>query len=548
MTRTAAEVTRTAAVALALMAAGCGGERAAAPSAVDPADVPEAERYGGTVVVGGLGEIQTMNAFVSSDYMTDQVQAYVLFMTLLRYDERLDPAPYLARGWEVSPDGNEVVFELRTDVRWHDGTPTTAYDVAFTFDRVKDPDVPYPSRSSFDHWETAEVLGPHRIRFTLRPHADFLNGWTSLPIMPRHILKDVPPAELATHPFGTSEPIGNGPFRFVEHRPGDRWTFEANPDFPEELGGRPYLDRLVYRVIPNETTLFAELRSGGVHMYVRVAPELVEQVIEDPELRLVAFPFPNYSFIAWNSRRPFFEHAAVRRALTMAIDREEIVEAVRHGLATPAAGPVGPWHWAYDSARRPLPHLPDSAAVLLERAGWVDSDGDDVREKDGVRFSFELATNESRERRSIAELVQRYLANVGVEARPRVREHQSLVADVTSPERRFDAFLLSWQQGFVLDERDQWACDRIGRPLQFTSYCNPVLDAVMDSIPRSTDRSDQGRLLRRYNELLANDQPFTFLYVERRADALRRSLQGVAPDFRGELADVRSWWLLEGAP
>jgi len=548
VTRTAAEVTRTAAVALALMAAGCGGERAAAPSAVDPADVPEAERYGGTVVVGGLGEIQTMNAFVSSDYMTDQVQAYVLFMTLLRYDERLDPAPYLARGWEVSPDGNEVVFELRTDVRWHDGTPTTAYDVAFTFDRVKDPDVPYPSRSSFDHWETAEVLGPHRIRFTLRPHADFLNGWTALPIMPRHILKDVPPAELATHPFGTSEPIGNGPFRFVEHRPGDRWTFEANPDFPEELGGRPYLDRLVYRVIPNETTLFAELRSGGVHMYVRVAPELVEQVIEDPELRLVAFPFPNYSFIAWNSRRPFFEHAAVRRALTMAIDREEIVEAVRHGLATPAAGPVGPWHWAYDSARRPLPHLPDSAAVLLERAGWVDSDGDDVREKDGVRFSFELATNESRERRSIAELVQRYLANVGVEARPRVREHQSLVADVTSPERRFDAFLLSWQQGFVLDERDQWACDRIGRPLQFTSYCNPVLDAVMDSIPRSTDRTDQGRLLRRYNELLANDQPFTFLYVERRADALRRSLQGVAPDFRGELADVRSWWLLEGAP
>ncbi len=548
MTRTAAEVTRTAAVALALMAAGCGGERGAAPSAVDPADVPEAERYGGTVVVGGLGEIQTMNAFVSSDYMTDQVQAYVLFMTLLRYDERLDPAPYLALGWEVSPDGNEVVFELRTDVRWHDGTPTTAYDVAFTFDRVKDPDVPYPSRSSFDNWETAEVLGPHRIRFTLRPHADFLNGWTALPIMPRHILKDVPPAELATHPFGTSEPIGNGPFRFVEHRPGDRWTFEANYDFPEDLGGRPYLDRLVYRVIPNETTLFAELRSGGVHMYVRVAPELVDRVIEDPELRLVAFPFPNYSFIAWNSRRPFFEHAAVRRALTMAIDREEIVEAVRHGLATPAAGPVGPWHWAYDSARRPLPHLPDSAAVLLERAGWVDSDGDDVREKDGVRFSFELATNESRERRSIAELVQRYLANVGVEARPRVREHQSLVADVTSPERRFDAFLLSWQQGFVLDERDQWACDRIGRPLQFTSYCNPALDAVMDSIPRSTDRSDQGRLLRRYNELLANDQPFTFLYVERRADALRRSLQGVAPDFRGELADVGSWWLLEGAP
>ena len=339
--------------------------------------------------------------------------------------------------------------------------------------------------------------------------------------------------------------VGNGPFRFVEHLPGDRWIFEANPDYPDELGGRPYVDRLVYRVVPNETTLFAELRSGGVDMYVRVAPVFVDRIEADPDLRLVAYPFPNYSFIAWNSMRPFFESASVRRALTMAIDRSEIVEVVRHGLASPAAGPVGAWHWAHDSAQPPLAHEPDSAAAILERAGWRDADGDGVRERDGVRFSFDISTNESRERGSIAELVQRYLAQVGVEARPRIREHQTVIADVTSPERRFDAFLLSWTQGLVLDERDQWACDRIGMPLQFTSYCNPELDAVMDSIPRATDRSAQEGLIRRYNTMLAADQPFTFLYVEKRADALRRRLQGASPDFRGELADVRSWWLFQ---
>ena len=116
---------------------------------------------------------------------------------------------------------------------------------------------------------------------------------------------------------------------------------------------------------------------------------------------------------------------------------------------------------------------------------------------------------------------------------------------MTSPERRFDAFLLSWTQGLVLDERDQWACDRIGRPLQFTSYCDRALDEVMDSIPNVADREVQRRLLRRYNEMIAADQPFTFLYVEKRADALRRRLQGATPDFRGELADIRSWWLFE---
>ena len=531
-------------IVLGLACFACG-EGAPEPEGPDPAAVPEADRFGGTAVIGGLGEIQTMNGFLSRDYMTDQVQANVLFTTLLRYDADLDLQPYLARSWEVSPDSNEVVFELRTDVRWHDGEPTTAYDVAFTFDRVKDPAVPFPNRSSFDGWEMAEVLGPHTIRLTLRPHADYLHGWVALPIMPRHILGDTAPEELASHPFGTSEPVGNGPFRFVEHRPGDRWIFEANPAFPASMGGRPYLDRLVYRVIPNETTLFAELRTGGVDMYVRLAPEFVDEVLEDSELRLVAYPFPNYSFIAWNSRRPFFADADVRRALTMAIDRQEIVEVVRHGLGTPAVGPIGSWHWAYDPSWQPLPHAPDSAAALLERAGWIDSDGDGVRERDGVAFSFQISTNESRERGSIAELVQRYLSAVGVDARPRIVEHQTLISDVTSPERRFDAFLLSWSQGLVLDERDQWACDRIGRPLQFTSYCNRELDPVLDSIPRATDRDVQAALLRRYAETIAADQPFTFLYVEKRADALRRRLQGAEPDFRGELADVRSWWLFQ---
>lgn len=541
--RTSSLVRRTA-LAAALLGAGACAEQPAVESGRDPTSVPVAERYGGTAILAGLGEIQTMNAFFSRDYVTDQFQAYVLFTTLLRYDDRLQPEPYLARSWSVSPDSNEVTFRLRTDMRWHDGAPTTAHDVAFTFDRVKDPALPYPNRSAFDAWESVEVLDDYTIRFTLRPHADFLHGWTALPIMPRHILEDTPVEDLASHPFGTSQPVGNGPFRFVEHLPGDRWTFEANPDFPPDLGGRPFLDRLVYRVIPNETTLFAELRSGGVDMYVRVAPVFVEQIAEDPELRLAAYPFPNYSFIAWNPRRPFFADRTVRRALTMALDRLELVEVVRHGLGTPAVGPVGSWHWAYDSAWRPLPYAPDSAAAILERAGWRDVDGDGIRERNGVRFSFELVTNESRERGAIAELVQGYLARVGVEARPRIREHQALISDVTSPERRFEAFLLSWTQGMVLDERDQWACDRIGKPLQFVSFCDPALDAVMDSIPRATDRAVQRHLIRRYGTLIAEAQPFTFLYVEKRADALGPRLQDVAPDFRGELAGVRNWWLL----
>jgi peptide/nickel transport system substrate-binding protein len=326
----------------------------------------------------------------------------------------------------------------------------------------------------------------------LQPHAGFLHGWTQLPILPEHLLGDTPSGELATHPFGTSQPVGNGPFRFVERRAGDRWVFEANPDFPRALGGRPYLDRLVYRIVPDETTLLSELRRGGVQLRVDLPPDQIGRVRDDPELEVLTYPSRSYTFIAWNSRRPLFRESGVRRALTMAIDRAALLRAVRNGLGTVAAGPLGPWHWASDPSTRPLPYAPDSARALLEAAGWTDEDGDGVRERSGRPFRFDLDTNDNRIRQDVAQIVQAQLAAVGVEARPRTLESASLGAAITSPDRRYDAVLLTFDQDWEVDDRSLWACDRIGQPFQFTSYCNPALDPILDSIPLALDRETRG--------------------------------------------------------
>ncbi|MCK5448466.1 MAG: hypothetical protein KAJ43_09995, partial [Gemmatimonadetes bacterium] len=198
--------------------------------------VPDAERYGGTLVVAGRGDPVSMNSLVSTDFESDQHQVHVLFVTLVSNDENYEPQPYFARSWEFDSDTSEVIFHLRHDLEWHDGTPVTSRDVAFTFERLKDPAVPFPNPSYFDYWDAAEVIDPVTIRFFLRPHANALYGWTRTAIMPEHILGEVPPEDLESHPFGTLSPVGNGPFRFAERIPGDRWVFEANPDFPEELG------------------------------------------------------------------------------------------------------------------------------------------------------------------------------------------------------------------------------------------------------------------------------------------------------------------------
>lgn len=508
---------------------------------------PEAERRGGTAVVGGREPVATLNPLTATDYVAHQLQRHVLFVTLVRADSAQRAVPYLARSWETNADTSEVTFHLRSDVRWHDGTPTTAADVAFTFRSAKNPEIPFPNRTFFDQWDEVEVVDDTTVRFTLRPHAGFLFGWSETAIVPRHLYEDVPPAELASRPFGTSEPVGNGPFRLVERRGTDAWIFEANPEFPAALGGRPYLDRLVYRAIPDPTTLLSELRGGGVHYYVDLPPGQLGRVETDAATRVVTYPGRTVTFIAWNTRRPPFTETAVRRALTMAIDRGQLVSVVRNGLGSVASGPVGPWHWAHDPGWRPLPFAPDSARALLEKAGWRDVDGDGVREREGRELRFDLLTNENPMRRDIAVIVQEQLASVGVGARPRVRETASLAAAVTGAERDFAGVILAFTQDWVLDDRDQWTCARRDQPFHFSGFCSETLDAVLDSIPVARHRETRERLYRRWHETIQREQPYTYLFNDVSAAGLRRELHGARPDARGDLVTVREWWLEQAA-
>jgi peptide/nickel transport system substrate-binding protein len=487
-----------------------------------------------------------MNSLVSTDFESEQHQVFALFVTLVSNDENYEPLPYLARSWEFDSDTSEVVFHLRHDLQWHDGTPVTARDVAFSFQRLKDPAVPFPNPSYFDYWDAVEVVDPVTVRFFVRPHANALFGWTKTAIMPEHILGDVPPEDLESHPFGLLAPVGNGPFRFVERVPGDRWVFEANPDFPEDLGGRPYLDRLVYRQIPDEFALAAALRTGEVDLVIDASPSMYDQVKDDSTIVMTSYSAPEYAFIAWNSRRPQFADPAVRRALTMAIDRETLVQAVLGGNGTVAPGPVGPWHWAYDSTWTPTPYDPEGAAALLEEAGCTNSDGDGVRDRAGEALRFELLATPRSDWSAIQTLAQASLREVGVEAVPVVREQGALIPMVIGADRRFDAVIIGWARDVPLNDLDLWACDQVGQPFQFTSYCNPELDVVLDSIPLIADREKLRSLIGRYHELIVADQPYTFLYYLDRVDLSRSRVYGTEMDSRGDWVNVSRWWTQEG--
>ncbi|MGD8289610.1 MAG: ABC transporter substrate-binding protein [Gemmatimonadota bacterium] len=559
---------------MASVAAACGGGEGGTPVAssdpfcqqVMPAvqafmeqaraehPVPDDPRYGGTVVVGAIGELSDgMNAAVSTDYAATQHQQFLNLMPLVVYDENQELQPNLAESFEVSEDGTSVTFHLRDDVYWHDGVLTDANDVRFTYEVVTDPLTAFPNAAFWDYFvkgpDGVEVLDDFTVRIHMQPHSEPLDPFWSLGILPEHLLGDVPRDQLRIHPFGTQCPVGNGPFVFAEHRSQQRWVFEANPAFPAELGGRPYVDRYVYRSIPEQTTLLTELLTENVDVYIRPTPDQAQDIIDNPDVRLLDFTFRNYVAVIWNSRRPQLADPRVRRAITMGTNRQQIVDALLEGYGRVANSTVPPFHWAFDPEVNDevgLHYDPEAARALLDQAGWIDRDGDGVRESaDGTPLSFSIKYNDGNQtRQDITEIMQAQLAQIGIDAQPQVVEWVTLLSQINDPAMRdFDGVVMGWVNEFRLDDTDLFDSDRIDQPYAWSGTQNPEIDRLVEELGVTMDRDRAKELWTEYQRVLAEEQPYTFFYFDDRLEGVNNRLQGVVMDARGEWVSVKDWYI-----
>jgi peptide/nickel transport system substrate-binding protein len=511
--------------------------------------VPEAERYGGTAVVGAYGDLQSMNGLTSSDYNANSIQRDLLFMPLVKYDENRELVPWLAERWEavqVSPDSIEVTWYLRRDIRWHDGQPTTAHDVVFTFDRMVDPRTAFPNHERMARYSrNAQLVDDYTVRMRLSPHSEYLDIWYFTPIMPRHILGDVPPDQLLQHPF-QHEPVGNGPFRFVRRVPGQEWIFEANPDFTQALGGRPYLDRVVWRYIPEMTTLLTELLTGRIDLYVSPNPNQAEQIRNASGVRLIDSPSRQWNYFAFNTRRPQFQDARVRRAIGMAINRQQIVDALVFGYGDVGRSTVTPAHWSYDAddAQTMLPHDPEQARRLLAEAGWTPGPDGMLRNAEGTQLRFTPITNAGNDlRRDILEIMQAQLRPLGIVVEPRQLEWTTFIATLQDRRRNFDALVGGWVDYFQKDDTNILHSRNLEGPYQYVGYSNPRVDALLDQLIVITDRQQAEPLWREYQRLIVQESPYIVLYYPRRINGVRTRLQNVEMDIRGEFPNVTRWWI-----
>jgi peptide/nickel transport system substrate-binding protein len=477
----------------------------------------------------------------------------LLLLSLVRYDDRMRLEPYLAERWDtvrIHPDSLEITWHLRRDVVWHDGTPTTADDVVFTYARINDPATAFPNLQRLTHYHPeAEQVDSHTVRMRLRAHADFLDIFAMTPIAPAHLLGEVPPEQLLQHEFGVA-PVGNGPFRFLRRAPGQEWVFEANPDFPEALGGRPFLDRIVWRFIPEMTTLLTELLTGRIDIYMQPNPNQADIIRRTEGVELVTNPTRQYNFLGYNTRLPIFADARTRRGITMAIDRRQIVDAIVYGFGEEGRATVTPTHFAYDPEAL-IPYDPDAARQLLAEAGWRPGRDGILRDPAGRELRFTITTNAGNDvRRDMAEVIQAQLRPLGIVAQPRLVEWTTMIQQLNGTlnaagvrERQFEAVIGGWVNFEQKDDAGLLHTRNLNEPYQWVGFSDPRADRLIDTLNLIVDRNEALPLWREYQRLIAHEAPYTVIYYPERLNAVRARLRGVVFDVRGEFPSVSEWWL-----
>ena len=281
--------------------------------------------------------------------------------------------------------------------------------------------------------------------------------------------------------------------------------------------------------------------------YVDMAMDQSQTIIDDPNTELRNYTFRDYVLVAWNARRPQLSDARVRRALTLATNREEIVQAILQGYGTVAHSGVPPFHWAYDEESIPtLEYDPDAARALLDEAGWRDRDGDGVRESaDGTRMSFSIKYNTgNQQRQDVAEIMQSQLALVGVEARPQVVEWATLLQQINTPSLRdFDGVVMGWVVEFKLDDMDLFHSARIDQPFAWSGTNNPEVDRLLEALSRVIDREEAKALWREYQAAIIQEQPYTYFYFPDRTDGVNVRVKNAIMDARGEWVNIKDWYL-----
>jgi peptide/nickel transport system substrate-binding protein len=520
-----------------------GCERRSEPGSAKGSGAPH---RGGTLVVAWTAEPGGVNELTNGINQLNGELNSQFFLHLLEEQpdfEKHPPTfrPQLARSFEWSRDHKTLTFRLRENVVWSDGVPVTADDVRFTWQAQIDPAIAWDSSFMKAAITDVEVVGSHVVRYHFaRAYAKQLLDVNEGPILPKHVWGQLPFAQWRdSADWFKQHVVSDGPFLLGSWKQQQEIVLLRNPRYFEP--GRPYLDRVVLRVLPDLSSRMTQLLNGDLDYISGISPRDARRVQASARLALTSYWFRTWVGVTWNNSNPLFSDPEIRRALTLAIDRQTLVDTIWGEYGRISATPIVSAVWASDHKLTPWPYDPEGARRILAANGWKDTNGDGVLDRGGKAFTFELASNTGNgERADAMVMIQDQLRKVGIAAHPQLLELNTLSREVDAG--HFDAVIFGLAIDTSLDLTSLFHSKSIGSG-NGPRYKNPEVDRLIERAMSRPDIVDSSADLQRIQEILHRDQPYTFLWESKRLNGFNRRVQGANPNLLSSLFHLEDWWV-----
>lgn len=511
-----------------IMVAGCGQKD------ISPLPVKKQQiKQGGQLSYGSLQEPNTLNPLLSDLLATAEISS-LLFNGLVAMNEKGEWVPDLAaevpslKNGGVSKDGRVVTYKLKQGVTWHDGQPFTADDVVFTWQTIVNPKNPVVSREGYD--KIASISTPDKYTVVIN-FADYYAPYMGLfpAILPKHVLENEP--DLGKAAFSRA-PIGTGPFKFKAWHIAEGILLEANTAY---FKGKPNLDGISYKVVPDITILLAQLKAGTVDVAGHLPFAQLEQVKSIDIVQPVITPNMMWEHLDFNLDHKFFRDKKIRQAIALAIDRKAIVNTSLKNAASPAAGDQSPLSWAYNPTLEVPTRDVAMARELLTQAGFIPG-ADGIFAKDGRKLSFSLATTAGNKvRESVAEAIVQQLREAGIEAEVKYSNSAEFFNEILK-KRRFEAAMFAWSGTADPDNTSLWHSKKIpgrGNGYEGQNYAgwqNPQIDLLTEEAVHTVDIEARKQAYFRIEEILKEECPVIPLYFYANIDAVKKTVVNYTPN------------------
>ncbi len=519
-----------------LVVAACTSSQPAGPGA----QAVGAPVSGGTVTIPIVAD-PTLNPWSPNAFVESVFVNRVLFDGLTKPGKDLAPAPDLAASWTTSADGLSWTFKLREGVKWSDGQPFTSADVAFTFnDIVLKPELGAQNRGNFSAVKSVTAVDATTVRFDLSRKFSALTSYLAYNsgIVPKHVLSADP---LKTTTFNKGIPVSTGPFKVEKYTSGQSVSLVRNENY---FGAKPYLDKVVFTVVPDANTQIAQALAGDVSIMILDDKAAVARVKSANNLAVVSRPLVQYYWLALNQTDPRFTDVRVRQAFVQAIDRQAIIKSVELGYGSVANSAITPALKAYfdPSLSTRYPYDPQKAKDLLAAAGWTPGAGG-VLMKEGKPFQFTMDVGQKGVLEPVNALIQQDLKKIGVVADLNTMEWNSYIQKVVV-RRDYTASVNWWVYPSDPDVSPYYASSAAGKGFNIPGYQDAKLDDLLIQGQGASDLEARKAVYKQLQTYMADTLPYLFLWYPDEVDVLSSSLQGVPElGLRDAMHYIGEWWL-----